>query len=183
MIEVRQSRVHNVGGFADANVGPWRSKTVAHLDQLVGESFEHRQGMPSQHHTKRRLRGDVPQGRCRVSGLVRDGDDQALAVFRDPKTGAGLAEHAALDGGADTAPSLLASMLLGLDPSESTLDIVEWETGFRSHGMPNRISLGSATKALRVHTLPRCDSGTGGREAREPGTCFRRTGDQNTVTP
>jgi hypothetical protein len=118
-----------------------------------------------------------------VFGPVRDGDDQALAVFRDPKAGVGLAEHAAFDSGADTAPSLLASILLGPDPSESTLDIVEWETGFRSHGIPNRISLGSATKASPVHTLPRCDSGTGGREACEPGTCFRRAGDQNTVTP
>ena len=112
MIEVRQSRLHNVGWFADANVGPWRSKTVADLDQLIGESFEHRQGMPSPHHTKRRLKGDVPQGRCRVFGLVRDGDDEAVAVFRDPKASVGLAEHVALDSGADSAPRLLASILL-----------------------------------------------------------------------
>jgi len=65
--------------------------------------------MPSPHHTKRRLRGDVPQGRRRVFGLVRDGDDQALAVFRDPKAGVDFAEHAVLDTGADTAPSLEAA--------------------------------------------------------------------------
>jgi hypothetical protein len=135
------------------------SETVAHLDQLAGERFEHRQGMLTPHHTKRRLRDDVPQRRCRVFGLARDGDDQAVAIFRDPKASVGLAEHAALDSSADSAPSLLASMLLDPDPSESTLDIVH---EVRSPDGPDPRDFGRPGNA---------------------GTCCWSAGDQNTVTP